>query len=90
VPWGLKRYQQTRELHFVTFSCYRRSALLENAAVKLAFERALEMARRRYGFFVIGYVVMPEHVHLLVGEPERDTLAGALQAVKQSVARQLV
>jgi putative transposase len=54
------------------------------------FERGLEAARRKYGFFVVGYVVMPEHVHLLVSEPERDLLATAAQAMKQSVARRMV
>jgi len=34
-------------------------------------------------------VVMPEHVHLLVSEPERATLATALQALKQAVSRRL-
>ena len=33
---------------------------------------------------------MPEHVHLLISEPERATLAQALQALKQSVARRLI
>jgi REP element-mobilizing transposase RayT len=31
----------------------------------------LEQVRRRYRFVVVGYVVMPEHVHLLISEPER-------------------
>jgi putative transposase len=43
--------------------------------------------RSRYCFFVIGYVVMPEHVHLLVTEPLEVTLATAIQAVKISVAK---
>jgi putative transposase len=90
MPWGLKRYQQARDLHFVTCSCYRRQPLLGSTHAKLLFERALEQARRQYGFFVTGYVVMPEHVHLLVSEPERGTLARALQALKQSVARRLI
>jgi putative transposase len=33
---------------------------------------------------------MPEHVHLLIDEPERSTLAQALKSLKQGVARQLV
>jgi putative transposase len=90
MPWGLKRYQQARDLHFVTFSCYRRRPLLASAHAKRLLERALEQARRQYGFYVTGYVVMPEHVHLLVSEPERSTLARALQALKQSVARKLI
>src|SRR5437660_551432 len=32
---------------------------------------------------------MPEHVHMLVNEPERETLAKAMQSLKQSVARTL-
>jgi putative transposase len=46
--------------------------------------------RVKYEFSVYGYVVMPEHVHLLVSEPERATLATALKAIKQSVARRRV
>jgi len=76
-------------LHYVTCSCYRRMQLLDPATRRL-FEHALEAARRSYGFRVVGYVVMPEHVHLLVTEPERETLAVAMQAMKQSVARRRV
>ena len=90
MPWGLKRYQQTRDLHFVTFSCYRREPLLRSPRAKHIFELALEQVRRQYRFFVTGYVIMPEHVHLLIGEPERATLAIALQALKQSAARRLI
>jgi putative transposase len=41
------------------------------------FEQALETARLKYGFFVLAYVVMPEHVHLLVTEPEISYFACA-------------
>jgi putative transposase len=44
--------------------------------------------RVRYDFFVSGYVVMPEHVHLLVSEPREVILAKAIQALKLSVAVQ--
>ena len=74
----------------MTFSCYRRQPLLAAAGAKRLFEVALEQARRQYCFYVTGYVIMPEHVHLLLSEPERGTLARALQAVKQSVARRLI
>ena len=43
----------------------------------------------RYGFVVAGYVVMPEHVHLLVGEPRRSSLSVALQVLKQQTSRKL-
>ena len=38
---------------------------------------------------VDAYVVMPEHVHLLVSEPTRATLSVAMQALKISAARRL-
>ncbi len=53
------------------------------------FEETLENARQWYGFYVAGYVVMPEHIHLLITEPERTKLSIALQMLKQNVARQL-
>jgi putative transposase len=89
MPWGLKRFQEQRCLHFLTFSCYRRSALLGTPRSRDAFEQMLERTRRWYGFYVAGYVVMPEHVHLLVSEPERAKLSLAVQMLKQNVARQL-
>jgi putative transposase len=71
MPWGLKRYQQTRQLHFVTFSCYHRKTLFADPQVRDIFVQTLETVRRWYGFWLIGYVVMPEHVHLF---PELDIL----------------
>ena len=91
MPWSLKRYQHTHHhLHFITFSCYRRQPFLDCARTRNLFESALERTRLGYQFFVTGYVVMPEHVHMLVSEPRRSTLASAIQALKQSVARRLV
>ena len=89
MPWGLVRFQQSRCLHFITFSCYRRQPFLNTKHAKAVFERSLEQTRRSCRLFVIGYVVMPEHVHLLVTEPERATLARAIQSLKQSVSQKL-
>jgi putative transposase len=84
---GLERRQQEGDLHFVTCSCYHRCAYLASPAARDLFEDALQKAHNRYRFDVIGYVVMPEHVHLLLSEPRRELLAVALQGLKLSVAR---
>jgi putative transposase len=89
MPWGLKRYQQTRQLHFITFTCYHRAPLLSTEQARSTFVSVLETVRQWYGFYVVGYVVMPDHVHLLMSEPERGTLALSLQIVKQMVSRKL-
>jgi putative transposase len=89
MPWGLKRFQEARCLHFVTFSCYQRAPRLGMPRACDIFEQTLERTRRWYGFYIAGYVVMPEHVHLLITEPERAKLSVALQMLKQNVARRL-
>jgi putative transposase len=89
MPSGLKRFQQAGDLHFITFSCYRREPLLGSPSARRGFELTLERVRVWYGFCVTGYVVMPEHVHLLVSEPDRGTLAVALQMLKQVSAHEL-
>ncbi len=84
---GLERYQQEGHLHFVTFSCYHRLAYLDRPLLRDLFEDALQKAHRLYRFDVVGYVVMPEHVHLLLSEPAKELLASGLQALKLSVTR---
>jgi putative transposase len=83
---GLIRYQQARQFHFITFSCYHRLPYIGRADARDLFESGLERMRRKYEFVVAGYVVMPEHVHLLVSEPRVGTLDRAVQALKISVA----
>ena len=61
VPWSLKRFQQSRQLHYITFSCYRRQPRLNTPQACRLFLRQLEIARRRFAMCVYGYVVMPEH-----------------------------
>src|SRR5690348_14890359 len=80
------RYQQTGGFHFLTWSCYHRHPYLATVAAMELFEDALERVRLRYQFVVAGYVVMPEHVHLLVNEPRRAPLSKAIQAIKLSAS----
>ncbi len=72
MPWGLTRFQHSGQSHFVTFCCYHRRRLLTNDESRRIFEAALERVRGSFRLQVYGYVVMPEHVHLLLSEPQRD------------------
>jgi putative transposase len=88
MPDRLERFQQTGDSHFLTFSCHDRLPYFGAAQASALFERSLEAMRRRYVLFVFGYVVMPEHVHLLVSEPRRGMLDRAIQSLKTSVSKQ--
>jgi putative transposase len=91
MPSGLKRYQREGDDHFITFSCYRREPHLASAASKDILLDYLELTRKRHNFEVLGYVVMPEHVHLLISEPldYKVPLANAIQSLKLSVSKRL-
>ncbi len=78
MPRGLNRFQESRQSHFVTFSSYRRQARFTSPEINELFLICLEDMRRHFDMCVYGYVVMPEHVHLLLNEPPGATLAKAL------------
>jgi len=89
MPLGLKRYQQEGDDHFVTFSCHNRKPYLNTPASRDIFADSLELTRKRYQVEILGYVIMPEHVHLLISEPPDDPLSKALQSLKLSVSKRL-
>ena len=86
----LRRFYGGGNLHFITTSCYRRQPFLGTPRSRDIFLDAFEQVRKRYRFDVMGFVVMPEHVHLLIGEPERDNPSIVMQVLKQTVACRLL
>ena len=73
MPWGLTRFHHSGQSHFVTFCCYHRGRLFTTDASRRIFESALERVRRSFRLQVYGYAVMPEHVHLLLSEPQQGS-----------------
>jgi len=86
----LQRFYGAGHLHFITCSCYRRMPLLRSARGRDQFLILPEQARNRYRFVVVGHVVMPEHIHLLLSEPEVGTPSTVMQVLKQRSARALL
>jgi len=89
MPKQLKRRYGQGHLHFITCSCYRRLPLFASVRSKNVFVKILGEVRDRYGFSLAGYVVMPEHIHLLISEPAKGTPTTIMQVLKQRVSRQL-
>ena len=85
---GLRRFHQSGQSHFVTFSCYRLQPNFDTPGTCDLFVLCLEDMRRRFAMRIYGYVVMPEHVHLSVSEPV-GTLADAMHFLKLSFAKRL-
>jgi len=89
MPYGLKRFQRAEALHFITFSCFHRLPLLEAPEAKDTFEAILEETRSRHQARIYAYVLMPEHVHLLLNEPPAILVAQFLKALKHTTSRRL-
>jgi len=92
MPSRLRRYDEHGQAHFLTVSCYRRLQLFRHDGVKRVFIDGMHRTRAKLGVRWVAYVVMPEHVHLLlyplpIGAAEPVAIASVLQHLKQYVGR---
>lgn len=85
----LERRYGLGHLHFITCSCYRRMPLLGTVRARDRFLKILSEVRERYDFSLWGFVVMPEHIHLLIGEPGVGDPSTVMKSLKQRVSRAL-
>ena len=89
MPYGLKRFQKAEALHFITFSRFHRLPFLQAPEPKDTVEAIFEQTRARHEARVYAYVLMPEHIHLLINEPPSILVAQFLKALKQIASRKL-
>jgi putative transposase len=62
----VRSYNEPGHAHELTFSCFRRLPLLSRDRTRRWLHEALESARRRRNLALLAYVIMPEHVHVIV------------------------
>ena len=90
-----KGYKKTRKSHNIpshahelTFSCYNNRQFLKYDITRGFFLDAIERAREKHNFDLWAYVIMPEHVHLLIWPGEKEySIAKILQAIKLSTTK---
>src|SRR5947207_2344717 len=63
---NVKHFNNPGEAHFLTFSCYKRLPLLSKDRTRWWFVEAVEKARIEHEFDLWAWVIMPEHVHMLL------------------------
>jgi putative transposase len=85
-----RRYYGGHDLHFITCSCYHQQPWLASPQRRDLFLVVLEEVRQRYGFVLVGYVAMPDHIHLLISEPEKGDPSRVMQAIKQGFSRRVL
>jgi putative transposase len=85
----LERRYGLGDLHFITCSCYQRKPLLASERARDKLLKVLGEVRDRYDFGLFGFVVMPEHIHVLMSEPNVGNPSVVMAALKQRVSRAL-
>src|SRR5690348_5994621 len=89
MPSRLKRFQTEGHNHVLTFSCHQRLPYLTDDHSRTVFLNILEQLRRRHEFYVFAYVLMPEHVHLLLSEPKTRPLSTTMSVLKGETSKRL-
>jgi len=86
----LRHFDHLNTARFVTFSCFHRFRLLTSPAVIQVFLEELDGVRNRLGLKLYGYVVMPEHVHLVLWPPDPVKLGVVIGQLKSLSARRML
>jgi putative transposase len=81
IPW---------EAHYLTFSCFYRRPLLAGERSCRWFLDSLQRAREKHPFDLWGWVIMPEHVHLLLWPHEGVRISPLLASLKLPVAKRAI
>jgi putative transposase len=82
MPLGLERRHNLGHLHFITFSCHNRLPYLDSSKPKEILEQVIERTRRSHDFLLYAYVLIPEHIHLLLSEPKTHSLSSTIRVIK--------
>ncbi len=86
-----RRYDDPGQAHGLTFSCYQRLPLLSKDRTRRWLIEAIDEARRRARFELWAYVIMPEHVHLLLAPRSPSVgISQILGRIKRPVGRQAI
>jgi putative transposase len=87
----LRRFEVAQQPRFLTFSCYQGLPLLRNDLIKREFVEHLRAAREHCGFRLLAWVVMPEHVHvILIPRLPEMPLTKVLPSIKRRMAEQVI
>jgi putative transposase len=86
----LRRIEREGDARFLTFSCYQRRPLLDDPGARDAVADQLHLTRSRLSFKLFAWVIMPEHVHLLLLPARGTTVPQILTAIKRPVAHRLI
>ena len=91
---SLPRFNDSSYAHFVTTRTYKNRPYFKDEAFSYILLEELNFYRQKYGFALVGYVIMPDHLHLLLWW-DKEKKAGLsvskiMQGIKGVTARRVI
>jgi len=83
----LSRINLPGEIYFVTTDTYKHLKIFNNDRVCKLFIKVIKECRVRYKFKLYGYVIIPDHAHLLIEPNDRNTISDVMRHIKGRFAR---
>ncbi len=72
MPAHLRKYDEPGDTHFWTISCRRRLTFFHDDGMKRIVVDGLRVLQQRLSVCLVGYVIMPDHVHVIVYPHARE------------------
>ncbi len=86
----LRHYDNLGTARFITLSCYHNYNLLNSRFAKITFIKHLTLVRQKYEMKLYGYVIMPNHIHLVLLPPKDSKLGRIVGELKSLSAKEIL
>jgi len=86
---NLKHYDNEGQARFITFCTHRRLPLLTNNVFRKNIIESIVITRNKYEFKLIAYVIMPEHVHLIILPKQGISVSSIIGEIKRVSAKNI-
>lgn len=83
----VSRYNLENYCHSVTTKIYRNRTIFKDETASELLIQIIYEVREKLGFKLIGFVVMPDHVHLMVVPDKKNTISDVMRYIKGRFSR---
>ena len=87
----MKKYNIENQVHFITIDTYKKIKIFDNENLYQIIIDNLNFYREKFSFKLIAYVIMPNHIHLLIQLSEKyNNISKVMQDFKSHSAKEIV
>jgi len=91
---NLPKFNDSNYVHFITTKTYENRCYFKDEKCCLILLEELDFYRKKLGFKILGYVIMPDHLHCLifweVDENPKLTISKIIQSFKSHSAKEIL